>query len=553
EDADKKEWVVATYTVENPRSQARRATLYLALRPFNPEGASLVHKIEYQVARSENADRQPSGVFFVNDALAAVLPEPERVAFSNHRAGDVALQIRSDSASHPDDSGNRIECQVGLATAFAQYSLDLPPNTSHTIVALMPMARAERETDLVTVPATLKSETVRQMREQTIASWKEKLAQGMRVALPDERMNDAFEASKAYLLLLHDGDSITPGPFLYHHFWVRDAAVMLNALDRLGYSEEVGQVLKRFPRMIRKDGFFNSQDGEWDANGQALWALVEHARLSGDWETAREQYWGMLNLAHWIDTARFKTKSARDKDPRSAHSGLLPAGFSAEHFGPSDFYYWDNFWCAAGLREAARAADYFGQAEDAKRLRAQYDDYIADIKASLAQVAARLNSPLIPASPYRNADSAMIGSLAALYPTNLFEANDPRLAATVQALEQHAQFEEAFFHSVGHTALGSYLSLHLSQYWLAQRDPRAWKIIEWVSRHATSVSTWAEGIHPITRRGGMGDSPHGWAAAEWVQAIRNGLLFEEGNTLILTPALPREWTAETTIIRVENA
>lgn len=147
----------------------------------------------------------------------------------------------------------------------------------------------------------------------------------------------------------------------------------------------------------------------------------------------------------------------------------------------------------------------------------------------------------------------MIGSLAALYPTNLFEANDPRLAATVQALEQHAHFEDAFFHSVGHTALGSYLSLHLSQYWLAQRDPRAWKIIEWVSRHATSVSTWAEGIHPITRRGGMGDSPHGWAAAEWIQAIRNGLLFEEGNTLILTPALPLEWTAETTIIRVENA
>lgn len=31
------------------------------------------------------------------------------------------------------------------------------------------------------------------------------------------------------------------------------------------------------------------------------------------------------------------------------------------------------------------------------------------------------------------------------------------------------------------------------------------------------------------------------------------MLFEEGNALVLTPALPREWTAETTVIRVENA
>jgi Zn-finger nucleic acid-binding protein len=31
----------------------------------------------------------------------------------------------------------------------------------------------------------------------------------------------------------------------------------------------------------------------------------------------------------------------------------LPPGFSAEHLGPNDYYYWDNFWALAGLKAAA--------------------------------------------------------------------------------------------------------------------------------------------------------------------------------------------------------
>ena len=35
------------------------------------------------------------------------------------------------------------------------------------------------------------------------------------------------------------------------------------------------------------------------------------------------------------------------------HAGLLPSGFSAEHLGPNDFYYWDDFWSVTGLKAAA--------------------------------------------------------------------------------------------------------------------------------------------------------------------------------------------------------
>jgi hypothetical protein len=51
----------------------------------------------------------------------------------------------------------------------------------------------------------------------------------------------------------------------------------------------------------------------------------------------------------------------------------------------------------------------------------------------------------------------------------------------------------------------------------------------------------------------MGDGHHGWAAADFISAVRNALFFEEGKRLIITPALPREWTYETMSIRLENA
>jgi hypothetical protein len=78
-------------------------------------------------------------------------------------------------------------------------------------------------------------------------------------------------------------------------------------------------------------------------------------------------------------------------------------------------------------------------------------------------------------------------------------------------------------------------------------------ILNWFLRHATPTFTWAEGIHPTTRGGNMGDGHHGWAVADCLLAIRNLLLFEEGNHLVITPVMPKEWTRENNVIKVEDA
>ena len=529
---DGSEYVVEQISVENPTSAPCQAVLYVSVRPFNPEGVSLVKRLEY---RDDSV--------FVNGAPAVRLPQPDAVACSTFEDGDVALAL-------PALNGKRrVACDAGLATGVAAYRLELAPGESKTLSVLMPMQPEPRDEDDPTpLPSIAPAD---ELRAATISTWREKLARGMRVQLPDEKLQSAFDANKAFLLLLHDGETITPGPFTYHQFWFRDAAYLLNALDKLGYHDESRRVLERFARRLQKDGYLSASEGEWDSNGAAIWAMVENARLTGDQNLLSGNYWSLLRMASWINSKRQKTKDKRGQ--KKTHSGLLPPGPSAEHLGPSDYFYWDDFWGLAGLRDAAQTAEWLQQTEDAQRLRANYESFRTDVDASLAAAAARLGRAAMPASPYRRLDAGMIANLAALYPLRLFEPNDPRIIDTIAALKQFAWMEDAYFNHVGHSALGTYLSLHVAECLLLQRNADAWHMIDWVLRHASPTFTWAEGIHPITRHGGMGDGHHGWALAEFLLIVRNALLFEQADHLVITPAPRKDWTFETSVIKVQDA
>lgn len=529
------DWLVAAYEVENPRGEARTAVLYLSLRPFNPEGAALVERIEWRKG-TERAE------LWVNNHLAVIAPLPDALGSNAEPEGDVALQLASlnGNMDAADDKG--------LVTTAAAYRLNLAPHTHRIITAAMPLA----PTDAVpTAAATwLQADALPKLERAFASEWRKLLAEGMTIRVPDEPVQNAFDACKTALLLLHDGDSITPGPFLYHHFWFRDAAFLLNALAQLGYHDQVKQVLATWHRYLRKDGFMLAQEGEWDSNGEALWTLEQYTRLSGDYELVHHQYWDMLNAAHWIDSTRQKTKSGGKAAPEY---GLLPAGMSAEHLGPNDYFFWDDWWGLAGLRAAIFAANFFQNTADRDKLQFAYDAFFTDVNAALARAAERNHALWMPAAPTRHDDSAMVSNLIAAYPLQLLKADDPRVLATIDRLHEVAFVDGAFFHHVGHAGFGTYLALHLAGCELYLGRQGAWDALRFLLKNASPTWTWGETIHPITRSGGHGDGHHGWAAAEVVSFVRNALLHERDDTLVLTPLLPEDWVYETATVKVERA
>src|SRR5690606_2069725 len=83
-------------------------------------------------------------------------------------------------------------------------------------------------------------------------------------------------------LILHAPRDVYPGPYTYKRFWFRDAAFVLHALLALGDVERTRRALDEFAPRQRRDGYFLSQEGEWDANGEAMWIYHQFAQFTGE-------------------------------------------------------------------------------------------------------------------------------------------------------------------------------------------------------------------------------------------------------------------------------
>ena len=518
--------------VEN-RSKAPVAVA-LGVRPYNPEGLSVIERLDVHDGTTVTVDGR----------VALLLPRPSsRLAASTFRDGDSANAVTAGEA------GERWQGPVRCPAGMAQAAFVYPLAHGATLRAVVPLEvdRRSRRRGVARRRAAHTSAfpTALPSAEHVAAGWAAQSRRGLRLDLPDARLSEAIDANRRYLLLLHDGDEITPGPATYHRFWFRDAAYLLGALDAYGFHDEAAQVLASYPSRQRADGFFFSQRHEWDANGAALWSLAQHWRLTHDAALVEDMVGPIAKGVHWIERKRHRrARRSRGADP--ALAGLLPAGVSAEHFGPFDYFYWDDFWAVAGLRAGAemlRAVDQPEAAADAERFA---ESLWADVQRSLGLAADRLGTPAIPAGPRRRLDPGTIGSLVACAPLGLLGPDDPRLAATAELIRDRFMVEggRAFFPGISHTGLGTYLTLQLAAVELRAGDRRCLDRLSWMLDVATPTWTWPEAIHPRLPGGCMGDGHHGWAAAELLLLVRDLLVRDVPGGLALASLVPDAWLGQ---------
>ena len=480
-------------------------SLVLALRPANPEGISFINRV------SLSADRDR---WIVDGRPAVNFSRPaKRHHVSDYQQGDVRI--------HLDDNEDQSEgsCDVGMVTAAALFPLETGEVSELTVtVPLSEEASAEIATD----------------------GWASALKGHARLECPDESWQFLYDAA-IRSLVLHSPEDVYPGPYTYKRFWFRDAAFIIHALLCAGLTDRAERALQQFPDRQLKNGYFRSQEGEWDANGEVLWILKRFHELTNT-KLPAEWHESVSKGAHWIQKKRLT--DTLDKP----HAGLLPAGFSAEHLGPNDYYYWDDFWGIAGLQAAS---DLFRPVdpESSDIFAAGAREFTQTVDRSLATCKQRLKRPGMPASPYRRLDAGAIGSLAVGYPTQLCEPEDPRLLDCVEFLLDKCFVKGAFYQDMIHSGLNAYLTLHVAQILLRAGDSRFLDLVDAVAGLASPTGQWPEAIHPATGGGCMGDGHHVWASAEWVLMVRNCFVREEGDRLILCAGIPPRWLEQDKPIR----
>lgn len=101
-----------------------------------------------------------------------------------------------------------------------------------------------------------------------------------------------------------------------------------------------------------------------------------------------------------------------------------------------------------------------------------------------------------------------------------------------------------FFQDMIHSGINACLTLHIAQVMLRAGDPQWFDLVQTVVGLASPRGQWPEAIHPRTRGGCMGDGHHVWAAAEWVMALRNAIVREEEDRLLLASGITPAWLAD---------
>jgi hypothetical protein len=504
------------------RGQAPRGgRLVVAIRPYNPEGVQFIDRL---VARDDRDG------WVVNERDEVQINAPaDAMLVSDYASGDVYGMLAGGASEPPPHDGPRhespahlagkVHCATGLATAASVYNFAGP-----------------RRELAIRVPLDKELAHMSQSGANRAVSgigWTQACAFAARLQIQDERMQFLYDAAVRTLVLL-SADEIVPGPYTYRRFWFRDACLMMNALLGVGLIDRCRRALVTFPGRQLRNGYFRSQEGEWDSNGQVLWMMERFAAVTGE-RLGKELLDAAARGVEWIAKKRVAAGVG------ALHVGLLPPGFSAEHLGTNDYYYWDDFWAVAGLQAAGRLFGSAGRAADARRAEREAVDFQAAIERSLAALPRRRALGGIPASPYRRLDSGAVGSLVADYPLQLTPPGDARIMATVEFLLRSSFHNGGFFQEIIHSGVNAYLTLDVAQTLLRARDARYRDLVETVAAIASPTGQWPEAIHPHTGGGCMGDGQHGWAAAEWAMMIRNMFVREEPDRLIIGAGLFREW------------
>jgi len=483
-----------------------------AIRPANPEGIAPIFQLE----------RRDDGWWYADDKPFAFFPHAgEDVAVSSWRSGDVYGRVGGvlrDEQTRHDQGGPRkvVQCPAGLATGVELYRVNLSPGET--------FKRTIYASGEARVGEALRRSSATRLMRGVRADWDGVTRSGARIELPAHHGN--FQACRTTLLALTDTRQVTPGPLTYHAFWYRDAAYHLAALARLGYLRRAADVLQTYASRQARSGAWLSQGGEWDGTGQAIWTVLDHVRLSGNRRLLKDLYPHLVKAAGWI--------------VRTQQDGLMPPGWSAEHLGPADRYYWDAIWACAGLREAAVAAQWMGKRDHERRFSIAHGEMLDKLRQ-------RMGDGPVPAAPGRDMDSAAVSVLCAVWPLGVLGGSEPSMRSTCQWLLDHCMHEAGLFHDVVHSGVNPYLSAHLAQARLAGAESGAVACLDYLCEQASPTGCWPEAFHP-ERGGVMGDGDHAWAAAEFVMLARNLLVREEGGTLHLFNGTDRRWWSGETLV-----
>jgi len=427
------------------------------------------------------------------------------------------------------------------ARASEPLAWSLAPGAAAEGVVCVPFAS--------TGPAAVPMPTVAEGRlwlERTVAYWRGLMAQGARIEVPCAKATEALKAAHVCQLITNDLGEVHGGEGFYDEFYIRDGAYQVMQLEEAGFAEEARRAIEAYLSRQRPDGRFESQAGQFDANGQAVWALWQYYQVSGERVWLERVYPALRRAADWAAKAR------REAAAEAPFAGVLPAAIAdGENL-------WDgkhhivgyDLWNLRGMLCAADAAGVLGKDAERADLLREATSYREAIDAAWK------GSGLPHFPPSWETAGTHWGNTETLWPTALFPQDDPRVTSLIDEVRQrfNGGFLEGTIRWGNDGAIHPYLSAYTTMASLTRgEDAHAVEDFYWYLLHSSATHAFPEGIFYQRRYAWSETIPHGTGASNYAILLRHLLVHEQGDELHLLRAVPDGWLADGQEIRVERA
>lgn len=357
------------------------------------------------------------------------------------------------------------------------------------------------------------------------------------------------------ILAANDSDIMQFARDTYSYVWPRDGALVADALDLCGYTDLARKFYSFCQRTITPEGYFlhkYNPDGSpasswhpWVKDGETSLPIQEDETALVVWALWRH-YWRYRDIEFmrplWVDIVQ----PAADfmcgyRDPGT---GLpLPSyDLWEERWGVHAFTVGTVY---GGLIAARNFAVSFGDRERAERYEQAAEEIKhAAIKYLWSEKLGRFVRRIVPREPLTpphepsyndseagrlpskeggedlfDVDETLDASLFALYKFHLMDVDDPRVAATMKAIEEQlwvktpvggvARYTGDYYHRVTDDVKNVpgnpwfICTLWLADYFIQRAKTQAElklaiPILEWAANHALGSGVLAEQVHPYT-------------------------------------------------------
>jgi hypothetical protein len=416
-------------------------------------------------------------------------------------------------------------------------------------------------------------------REAVAGYWRRRLDQSAHLSTPEPMLNEFYRAHAGHLLINCEREPNSTrrfarvGSFHYGAF-ANESCMMVVDLDRRGYHEEAQECLDawlHYQGTVGLPGDFSSKNGILygaggyehggynQHHGWILWCLVEHYRFTRDENWLRHAAAGVVSGADWIIR-----ETRRTADRHELERGLLPAG-SLEDIG--DWWPWLSTSCYTwrGLDSAAWALEQIKHPE-ARRIRKEADTYHVHLLANFRQASQRspvvrlrdgISVPQIPSQVHRRGRSfgwicqTLEGSMHLLI-TRALDARSQEAERIIKDYEDNLYLSNQYGYTVddferrwfdrGGMSMQACLLFDVEPYLYRDDIKHALRALF----NAESVSYFPD-VRMNTEhaapyfddwRGDHYKSSDEANACGWLRQL---FVREEGDTMLLGQAVPREW------------